>query len=152
MKYSMKHRSRFITRGTLVGLAFGAMLLLDGAPAQAQTNWYWVLAGVTYPSAGCSYDSTGDLLLSQGSASSGSCNVVVNTPTSAWSYCGSTQPTTVDVGGGYFNAGPFHVITSGSAAWSAACTSVATATTNGYTSGGVSCGTITFSACSATNP
>jgi hypothetical protein len=43
MKYSMKRRSCFITRGTLVGLALGAMVLLDSAPAQSQTNLYWVL-------------------------------------------------------------------------------------------------------------
>ena len=103
--------------------------MLDGGPAQATTDFYWVLSGVTYPSAGCNYDSGGHPLLSYGSASSGSCSVATATLTAAWSACGTTQPTTVDVSGGYFDSGPFDIVTSGSAAWSAACTSIASATT-----------------------
>jgi hypothetical protein len=93
----MTHLRWSTLRWYATGLALVAAALAYGNESSAHS--YYVQATSTYSNTGCTYDSSGRELYAWATASNASgtlCNAILvsNSGQSAYSYCGSTQPTT----------------------------------------------------------
>lgn len=139
----------------------GALLLYSRTASAA--NYYWVyfyndISCGTCGSGCTPYNTAGGTtyeLFGIGYGNSGNCYAISNaTGSSEYSYCGTSQPTAVYGGVGYFSApGVFYPGTNSSTSWGT-CTSTykVSPITN---SSGTSCGSTSYfetSACGETNP